>query len=431
MLQRTLPSLAYALAAASGLDEALVSLAETLGESDRETTLVYLRVDPRGGLVRERLIARAGKVERLALETAVEQLPPSVLRVVQEGGSFVEVDDQPAAYARVLQVPEPEAGGLFLLRGIRAERQLVAILAVVEPKRVFGTRVTDRLGPLVSLFELAHARIIERDARHEAVHTLEAVTQRIHAEHEQRLAELEQRMTRQTTELQAEGDAAKIAREREEARRAEDARRAARQLAVLESQLTASIGQLEQAHIELHRRSEVLRQRTRTLYLLDRVLTIAANSATPRSLVDSLLALLGDDMQAQRCSIFLRRPDDGRLYLAAARGLPPEVPLGFTIELGRGIAGRVAASRAPLLVVDVAEASAHQLLKDDYMTSGSFISFPLVHHDALVGVVNLTNRVQRGLFVEEDVERVRLLGLVVSLVASEAQLPERLARNLL
>ena len=32
-------------------------------------------------------------------------------------------------------------------------------------------------------------------------------------------------------------------------------------------------------------------------------------------------------------------------------------------------------------------------------------------HDALVGVVNLTKRAQRGLFVEEDVERVRLLGL--------------------
>ena len=47
-------------------------------------------------------------------------------------------------------------------------------------------------------------------------------------------------------------------------------------------------------------------------------------------------------------------------------------------------------------------------------------------HDALVGVVNLTNRAQRGLFVEEDVERVRLLGLVMFLVAHQASLAERL-----
>ncbi|MBI1808832.1 MAG: hypothetical protein HYR75_02960, partial [Gemmatimonadetes bacterium] len=46
--------------------------------------------------------------------------------------------------------------------------------------------------------------------------------------------------------------------------------------------------------------------------------------------------------------------------------------------------------------------------------------------DELVGVVNLTNRAQRGLFVEEDVERVGLLGRVISLLASEARLPERL-----
>ena len=50
----------------------------------------------------------------------------------------------------------------------------------------------------------------------------------------------------------------------------------------------------------------------------------------------------------------------------------------------------------------------------------------LALHDELLGVVNVTNRAQHGLFVEEDVERVRLLGLVISLIASEAELPERL-----
>jgi hypothetical protein len=49
-----------------------------------------------------------------------------------------------------------------------------------------------------------------------------------------------------------------------------------------------------------------------------------------------------------------------------------------------------------------------------------------VLHDTVIGVVNLTNRVQRGLFVDDDVERVRLLGLVIALIASQAQLPERL-----
>jgi putative methionine-R-sulfoxide reductase with GAF domain len=427
MIARSLPALAYALGAAATVDEAFVRLADALAESDRETVLALLRVDARTGLIRERLRAVAGRIEREAMETSVEQLPPAVHRTVSEGGSFAEIEEDQAAYARLLRCPEPESGGQLLLRGIRHERQLLAILVAVEPKRVFGTRVTERLGPLAALFELAAARFVEQESRAEAVRTLEAVTQRVHQDYLLRLSELEAQLARQTSEFEAESASSRLAREREEAKRAEETRRHARQLTVLEQQLTASIGQLEQAHVELHRRSEALRQRTRTLYLLDRVLSLSASTAAPRPLVDGLLTLLGDDMQALRCSIFLLRPSTDTLYLAAARGLAPHVALGHTVEIGQGIVGRVAASREPMLVVDVQEAATHPLLKDEYLTTGSFISFPLVRHDTLIGVVNLTNRAQRGLFVEEDVERVRLLGLVISLVATEAALPERLA----
>jgi GAF domain-containing protein len=86
----------------------------------------------------------------------------------------------------------------------------------------------------------------------------------------------------------------------------------------------------------------------------------------------------------------------------------------------------VAASREPLLVQDVAEADRHPLLRDQYFTTGSFISFPLVYHDTLIGVLNLTNRAKSGVYTDEDVERVRLLALVISLVAHNAELPQRL-----
>jgi signal transduction protein with GAF and PtsI domain len=166
------------------------------------------------------------------------------------------------------------------------------------------------------------------------------------------------------------------------------------------------------------------------LYLIDRVLSLDASTDDPRQLVDGLLSLVGDDMQAQRCSVMLRTRDEGWLYLAAARGIAPGVAEGSRIRIGDGVAGRVAASREPLLVRDVGEAKQHPLLRDQYFTTGSFISFPLVYHENLVGVVNLTNRAMYGVFGEEDVERVRLLGLVIALVASRARLPERLGEML-
>lgn len=428
MTARTLTSLAQALGAATDLDAALVALSGALAESDREAMLSLLRFDPKQGLLRERLIVKDGRVERVPLETSLEQLPRLTLRAVEDGGTFADVPDEPAAYARLLRLPNMEDGASLALRGVKVDGHLMSVVAVVEPRRVFGTRAIERLAPLTSLFELAFARFVDRDAREEASRTLEEVTQRVHGEYLAKLGDLEAQAAtaRKVSPTPAEDPAATVAREREESRRAEESRRTLRRLAALEHQLTASVGQLEQAHIELHRRSEALRQRTRTLYLLDRVMTVASENDDPYRLAEGLLSMVGDDMQALRCSLFLRGKEPGTLYLAAARGLSPHVQLGKVIAIGYGVAGKVAERREPMLVVDAVDAKQQPLLGDDYLTSGSFISFPLVLHDELVGVVNLTNRAQRGLFVEEDVERVRMLGLVISLIASEARLPDGL-----
>ncbi|HEY5220294.1 MAG TPA: GAF domain-containing protein, partial [Gemmatimonadaceae bacterium] len=186
----------------------------------------------------------------------------------------------------------------------------------------------------------------------------------------------------------------------------------------------------EKAHVELHRRSEQLRQKTRTLYLIERVLALDSGSDSPRELAEGLLSLVGDDMNAERCSLLLRAPGEEALYLAAARGIAPNVAEGKRVTIGSGISGRVAATREPLLVQDIGESHEHPLLGDAYYTTGSFLSFPLVYHDTLIGVVNLTNRRLAGVFVEEDVERVRLLGLVIALAASNARLPERLVETM-
>jgi hypothetical protein len=426
----TLASLAFALGAANDLDTAFVALAEGLAETDRESGVALLRVDAKSALLRERVLAVEGRIDKLPLETSLAQFPKPSLQTITAGGLFADFGDESPEFARMLGMPAAADGGLLAIRGVRVDGQLAALVAVVEPRRVFGTRVSERFAPMVALFELAYLRFAEREARDEAVRTLEDVTQRVHGEYVTRLADFEAQLTEARTAARNEHTpeaAATVARERQEARIAEETRRSARRLAALEQQLTAAVGQLELAHIELHRRSEALRQRTRTLYLIERVLTLAAGKEDPGRLAEGLLSLVGDDMQALRCSLFLRVPaDSGTLYLAARRGLAPHITEGSRITVGHGVAGLVAQSREPMLVVDSTDTAEHALLGDEYLTTGSFISFPLVLHDELVGVVNLTNRAQRGLFVEEDVERVRLLGLVISLVAREAELPERL-----
>lgn len=424
MPPRTLDSLAHALSAAPDLDAALVALSEALAEIERTAYLGLARHDARTGMMTELLVAGGPTVERSPLELALSHLPQALAFKIATGAQFVDAGDQSSEYARLVGFRSLPPGGQLALKGVRVEGQLCAVVAVYETKRIFGTRALERFEPAVALFELALARFIERDMRNEAVRTLEDVTRRVHAEYIAKLADLE---TQLASARGRDAAAMSVTMEREAAREGEDLRRAQQRLRALEQQVATATSQLEQAHVELHRRSELLRQRSRTLYLLERVLALASATADPRALAEGLLALVGDDLQAQRCSLLLREPGADTLYLAASRGLAPHIKEGKRTRIGEGVAGRVAQTREPVLVVDAADAAAQPLLGDEYLTTGSFISFPLVLHDQLIGVVNVTNRAHRGLFVEEDVERVRLLALVCALAAAEAGLSERLA----
>lgn len=433
MAPRSLASLAHALATVAHVDGALVALGECVAELDRGAQLALIEYDARRDMLKERLSPTGPSVARSTIDTTFDHLPESVRTKILAGGPFHDILDRSADYPRLFGFTTSLDGGVLSVRGLRVEGVLGAVLALYEPRKIFGTRTTERLAPAVALFDLAYIRLAERDAREEAVRTLEDVTQRVHGEYVRKLASLESelRAVRNTPLQSGSIDPAEALTLRAEAARAsEEARRATRKAELAERQLTSAVAQLEQSHIELHRRSEALRQRSRTLYLLDRALTLNAETSDARMLVDGLLALVGDDMQAQRCSLMLRAPEPDHLYLAAARGIAPNVIEGMRIRVGEGVAGRVAAARQPLLVQDVKEASQHPLLRDQYFTTGSFISFPLVYHDELVGVVNLTNRAQRGTYTDEDVERVRLLGLIIALIATRASLPERLLETL-
>ena len=430
MPPRTLASLSQSLSVATDLEGALQALAESLAELDRFAHLAWVRFDARRSLMRERIVLGGGS-GRATLDTTLDHLPERERAVIAAGGQFVDFGNHAEEYARLFALKPFDEGGFLAVRGLRFDGVLSSLLVLYEPRKIFGTRVSERFAPAAALFELAHTRFLEREARDEAVKALEDVTQRLHGEYEKKLATLEEKLLKVSGEFAGAPDRARVVElERELSKALEDARRTKRKADAVEATVASAVEQLEHAHIELHRRAEQLRQRTRTLYLIDRVLTLDNTTDDPRQLADGLLALVGDDMASQRCSLLLRAPEEGQLYIGAAKGIAPNITEGARIKIGHGVAGKVAANREPILVQDVAEAKDHPLLKDEYFTTGSFISFPLIYNDELMGVVNLTNRTMQGVFVEEDVERVRLLSLVIALVASRARLPERLVETL-
>jgi len=428
---RTLASLAQSLSVATDVEDALRALAESLAELDRFAHLAWVRFDARRSLMRQRLLVSTQTAESANLDTTLDHLPTRERTQITAGGQFVDFGDSSDEYARLFALTPHAEGGILTVRGLRFDGSLSSMLVLYEPKKIFGTRTAERFAPAAALFDLAHARFLEHEAREEAVAALENFTQRLHGEYEKKLTTLEAQLLAATGEFAIGIDKTRVLElERDLAHAVEEARRAEKRAEAVEATVSSAVEHLENAHIELHRRGEQLRQRTRTLYLIDRVLTLDNTTDDPRQLADGLLALVGDDMHSQRCSLLLRAPEEGQLYIAAAKGIAPNITEGARVKIGQGVAGKVAANREPIIVQDVTETKGHPLLKDEYFTSGSFISFPLVYHDELLGVVNLTNRSMQGVFVDEDVERVRLLSLVISIVASHARLPERLVETL-
>jgi hypothetical protein len=193
MPPRTLGSLAHALAAAPSLDIALVALGEGLAEVDRSAYIALLRYDGRRQMLIDRLTPAGGRVTRSPIETTFDHLSAPIRQAVSHGGRFVDLADQSDEYGRLLSLP-PVQEGQLALRGLRFDGHLAAIIALYEPKKIFGSRTSERFAPAVALFELGFARFAEREARDEAVRTLEDVTQRVHGEYIKKLAVLEERL---------------------------------------------------------------------------------------------------------------------------------------------------------------------------------------------------------------------------------------------
>jgi len=354
MPPRTLASLAQSLSVATDVEGALISLAESLAELDRFAQLAWVRFDARRSLMRERVLATARGVETTNLDTTLDHLPNRERLAILSGAQLVDFGDASDEYGRLFALRQPEEGGILTARGLKFDGALSSLLLLYEPKKIFGTRTAERFAPAATLFDLAHARFLENEARQEAVAALENFTQRLHTEYEKKLAALEDKLIVATGEFPVGADPARVLElERELARALEDARRTQKRADAVEATVSTAVEQLEKAHIELHRRAEQLRQRTRTLYLIDRVLTLDNSTDDPRQLADGLLALVGDDMHSQRCSLLLRAPEDGYLYIAAAKGIAPNITEGARIKVGHGVAGKVAANREPILVQDV------------------------------------------------------------------------------
>ncbi|MEU8130836.1 GAF domain-containing SpoIIE family protein phosphatase [Micromonospora sp. NPDC049049] len=124
-------------------------------------------------------------------------------------------------------------------------------------------------------------------------------------------------------------------------------------------------------------------------------------------LLDELLERVRDLLKVDTATILLLDDHTGELVATAAKGLEEEVRRGFRIRVGRGFAGRVAATRAPVTIDNV---TPDDVVNPILLATGirALLGVPMLVNGNLVGVLHVGSLALRR-FGPDD---VRLLQLV-------------------
>ncbi len=132
--------------------------------------------------------------------------------------------------------------------------------------------------------------------------------------------------------------------------------------------------------------------------ITDAALAYLPLDALLNELLTRVIAILSVDTAA----ILLLEDDDTTLAARAAKGLEEEVERGVRIPVGRGFAGRIAATRRPVRILEVAEAEIfNPILREKGLRS--LLGVPLLVEGSVIGVLHVGTLTTRA-FDDEDEE---------------------------
>jgi GAF domain-containing protein len=136
-----------------------------------------------------------------------------------------------------------------------------------------------------------------------------------------------------------------------------------------------------------------------------------------------LLPRIREILTADTCAVLLLDEETQELVATAAVGIEEEVEQGVRIPLGRGFAGRVAATKQPRILDDIDTADIfNPILREKGIKS--LLGVPLVVRDNVIGVLHVGTLVPRR-FTKDDVELLSLVGYRVALAVERGRLHEQ------
>jgi signal transduction histidine kinase len=140
-------------------------------------------------------------------------------------------------------------------------------------------------------------------------------------------------------------------------------------------------------------------------------------------LLEVLLPRIRDILAADTCAVLLLDEEANELVARAALGIEEEVAAGVRIPVGGGFAGRVAATKRPVVIDNLATAHVlNPILREKGIES--MLGVPLLIADDAIGVMHVGSLVPRK-FTDDDIELLQLVAQRVAIAIERAQLHEQ------
>ncbi len=194
---------------------------------------------------------------------------------------------------------------------------------------------------------------------------------------------------------------------------------------------------LEKRRLSEDNRRLVASLQTRNLELSETVARLAAVNEIGKAtaglldagdLYGSLVRLVAQHLKARRVSVLVSGADSDTLTLVASVGIPEEEGTIFSLRVGEGIAGRVAASQAPLLVKDIDKTELKTMRTGAKYRTSSFmitpltVSYPIRYQRRRLGVINVSDKHSGEPFNEQDLEFLSTLASQMAVAIEKARL---------
>lgn len=141
-------------------------------------------------------------------------------------------------------------------------------------------------------------------------------------------------------------------------------------------------------------------------------------------ILTNAMTYLEEVIGAERSSVWELDENRQELAFRVVRGEDSEQVREIKLKIGEGVVGHTAATGEPVMIEDVEQSELWSVRVDEktHFHTRSILSVPLMFRDKVVGVVQLINKVDGGVFNRHDLECARMMAIPIATALVNARL---------